>query len=221
MPAQRLSDKPIQVERFDVLGEDSTSVARFVCHLGLAIETPSRVVCGERLEVRHMRPPLENPGWMRVDCCGSATLTVDEANQVQLTLDEIELEYAAVPQRPNQREQFVVHPHVKPWLAKDGTVQWLRFSCVGLVIMSYEEANIKLVDEESLEPVDANRLDAAYPDLAPIRELSSRLREHLGIPGEGPWPVMLPGYVLHALDRDAEAIRQLPHKPAATQSVFP
>lgn len=221
MPSQRLAEKPVPMQRFDVVREDSDSRPGFVRHVGLAVEAKKGLVSGDCVAVCHMGPPLENPGSMPAHCCGSAALTVDEANRVKLYLDEIDAEYAAAPQRPSRLTQYVVHPHVKPWLAKDGTVQWLRFSCVGLAVESYREADIPLVAEESLEPVAAETLDAAYPDLAPIQDRSPVLREDLGIPGEGPWPVMLPGYVLHALDRDAREIRRTPYKPTAAEAFFP
>ena len=220
MPAQRLTDKPVPVAKFDVLGEDSTSLPQFVCHVGLAIETHQQLCVGDQAAIRHMGP-LENPGSLQAHSVGSASLTVDEANQIQLYLDEIECEYAAAPQRPSLRQQYVVHPHVKPWTAKDGTVLWLRFSCVGLVIESYREADIVLVTEEGLESVGPDLLDAAYPRLAPIQKLSPSVRTSLGIPGDGPWTVMLPGYVLHAQDRNEEDIRRTPYKPKGGDARFP
>jgi hypothetical protein len=91
MPAQRLTDKPVPVARFDVLGEDSASLPNFVRHVGMATEPHQRLWFGDQLPARHMGPPLENLGSMQVHSVGSASLTVDEANQVQLYLDEIEL----------------------------------------------------------------------------------------------------------------------------------
>jgi hypothetical protein len=52
MPAQRLTNEPVRVERLDVVGEDSGSVPNFVCHLGLAIETQARLSRGEQVAVR-------------------------------------------------------------------------------------------------------------------------------------------------------------------------
>jgi len=221
MPAQRLTDEPVRLERFDVLGEDSESVPGFVCHVGLAIETKEALSLGEQVSVWHMGPPLENPGSMAANSLGSAVLTVDEANQIQLYLDEIEFEYDAAPRRPNWLQQYVVHPHVKPWCAKDGTPLWLRFSCAGLVIESYGDAGIDLVSQEDIEDMDAEVLDKAYPRFAPVTGLSPRRREYLGIPGKGPWPVLLAGYVLHALDRTAEDIRLAPYQPTLNDATFP
>jgi hypothetical protein len=62
-----------------------------------------------------------------------------------------------------------------------------------------------------------NTLDLAYPGIAH----QSRLREHLGIPGDGPWPVVLAGYVLHALNRTKEDVRRRPYSPSRNDATFP
>jgi len=221
MPAQRLTNRPVRLDRFDAVAEDSQSVVNFVCHVGLALEAHEAICRGEQVAVVHMKPPYQKPGWMAADSVGSAALTVDEANQIELYLDQIESEYDAAARRPDWRQQYVVHPHVKPWCSKDGTPLWLRFSCAGLVIESYREAGIDLVSEERLPSVYPKALDEAYPELAPVREVSSRRREYLGIPGEGPWPVVLAGYVLHALKRTSEEIRHAPYVPSHDDATFP
>ncbi len=222
MPAQRLAAQPIPFERFDVVGQNSDSVRDFVRHLGLSLETRNGVSYGETVAVRHMRPPFENPGEMRAHSIGSATLTVDEANQIKLYLDEVEAEYDAASRRPGPLGQYVIAPHAEPWRAEDGTILWWRYSCVGLVIESYRDANIDLVSgsEADLPLVDLTTLDQAYPDLALTRR-GPRLREGLGIPGDGPWPVVLAGYVLHALNRTKEEIRRGPYTPSRNDATFP
>lgn len=222
MPAHRLAARPIPLERFDVVGEDSDSVPCFVRHLGLSLETRDGISYGETVGVRHMGPPIENAGKMRAHSIGTATLSVDEANQIELSLDEVEAEYDAVPRRPNRRQQYVIVPHVKPWRAKDGTILWRRFSCAGLVIESYREAALDLVSdsEADLPPVDLETLGRAYPDLN-LTRMNPGLREDLGIPGDGPWPVVLAGYVLHALNRTKEDIRRGPYSPSRNDATFP
>jgi len=221
MPAHRLAAQPIPLERFDVIGEDSGSARDFVCHLGLSLDTRNGVSYGDTVTVRHMRPPLESPGKMRADSIGTATLTVDEANQIELYLDEVEAEYDAALRRPHKWQQYVIVPHVKPWRAKDGTILWRRYSCVGLVIESYRDADIDLVSDSDLHPVDLKTLDRAYPGLDLTGRNQSRLREGLGIPGDGSWPVLLAGYVLHALNRTKEEIRRGPYSPSRSDASFP
>ena len=223
MPAHRLVAELIPLERFDVVGQDSGSVRDFVRHLGLSLEARDGISCGETVAVRHMGPPIENPGKMCADSIGTAALTVDEANQIKIYLDEVEAEYDAALLRPNRFQQYVIVPHIKPWLAKDGTILWLRFSCVGFVIESYREADIDLVNDSEgcLWPVYLKTLDQAYPDFHLTQKDQPKLREYLGIPGKGPWRVMLAGYVLHALNRTKDDIRRGPYSPHENDAIFP
>ncbi len=223
MPAHRLAAQPIPLERFDAVGQNSNSFRDFVRHLGLSLDPREGISSGDTVAVRHMGPPIENPGYMRADSIGTATLTVDEANQIKLALDEVENEYDTAPRRPDQLQQYVIVPHVKPWRAKDGTILWQRYSCVGLVIESYRDAEIDLVNdsEADLHPVDLKTLDQAYPDLDLTRKNRPKLREDLGVPGDGPWLVVLAGYVLHALNRSKEDIRSGPYSPSQNDATFP
>ncbi len=223
MPAHRLAAHLIPLGRFDVVGQDSDSVLDFVRHVGLSLETRDAISHGETVAVRHMGPPIENPGKMDAHSIGTAKLTVDEANKIKLSLDEVETEYNTASHRPDRRQQYVIAPHVKPWRAKDGTVLWRRFSCVGLVIESYREADIVLINdsEDDLPPVDLETLDKAYPGLAERRIRQPKVLKHLGIPGDGPWPVVLAGYVLHALNRTEKDIRHEPYGPSRNDATFP
>jgi hypothetical protein len=45
--------------------------------------------------------------------------------------------------------------------------------------------------------------------------------EAYGIPGEGPWPVVLAGYVINALVRPEEEIRRVPHTARLGDEFFP
>lgn len=47
------------------------------------------------------------------------------------------------------------------------------------------------------------------------------MRETYGIPGDGPWPVVLAGYVINSLDRSEEDIRRDPHAARAGDEYFP
>ena len=41
------------------------------------------------------------------------------------------------------------------------------------------------------------------------------------IPGDGPWPVVLAGYVLNSLNRDEDEIRSAPYNATAGDEFFP
>jgi hypothetical protein len=59
-----------------------------------------------------------------------------------------------------------------------------------------------------------------HPSFAGLLD-SDRMREELGIPGDGPWRVVLAGYVMNALDRPESAIRSLRYSPRPGDEFFP
>ena len=146
-------------------------------------------------------------------------LRTDDILQIQIFIDDRAAEYDAANIRQDQRAQYCVLPHVEPFEEPDGTVTYWKFSCAGFVIEAYRYAGLDLVvtDQGRIPPVGLRLLDAAYPGVA----ASPRLRAYFKLHGDGPWNVVLAGYVLNALDRPADAIRREPHQPALGDAFFP
>jgi hypothetical protein len=89
-------------------------------------------------------------------------------------------------------------------------------------LRAYREAGIELVDcnPDRLPLVSLDVLFQAYPDRED--QLHRPLvRRRLGLDGAGPWPAVLAGYVLNALDRTADDIRTAPHTVQAGDEFFP
>jgi hypothetical protein len=89
--------------------------------------------------------------------------------------------------------------------------RYRRYSCAGFVLDAHLQVEIELVetDEASLPEVGRDEIGAAYPELA---RMDDQRRTWLGIPGDGPWRVLLAGYVLHALNRPTDKIRSEPYR---------
>ena len=173
------------------------------------------------LPVVHMQPPLQRLGQCHANCVGAAGLTADEQLQIGVFADEVELEYAAVHQgKPWQ--QYVISPHVAEERRDDQTVVFRRFSCAGFVVEAYREAGVDVLrtDDDRLPAVSLDELKTQYPAFAESLA-SSRLRQKLGIPGDGPWRVVLAGYVLNALARSEDEIRSEPDSASAGDGFFP
>ena len=192
MPAQRVGKNAVAIGRFDVVGQDAAATPEFIGHIALARERATNYRATEPLNVVHMRPPLEQAGQCRANCVGSAGLTADEEQQIAVFSDEIQSEYLAA--QVNTRSQYVISPHVKEVRSDDGTIVCYRFSCAGFVIEAYREAGIDVLAfaDEDLPPVSLDALKTQYPRLAGLLD-SDRIREELGIPGDGPWRVVLAG----------------------------
>jgi len=148
-------------------------------------------------------------------------LTVDEQLQLRLFSEEVESEYEAA-RLGSFRGQYVICPHVKEVRREDQTVVYRRFSCVGFVLEAYREAQIDLLrtNVALLPLVGLDALKVQYPVFAPLLN-SPRVRAEFGIGGDGPWPVVLAGYVINALDRPETAIRSTPYRATAGDEFFP
>jgi len=219
MTARRVDNTEFGIARFDVLGRDSESAPRFVRHLALSNEAHTALKVGTEVAFTHMRPPLRIGSDKRtVDCAGSVPLKADEIRQIGVFIDELDQEYKA--QRARPRDQYVIRPHVVPFRDR-GTVLFQRFSCAGFVIEAHREAGIDLLqtDDASLPRIDLATLRNAYPD-AGARLDDPAFRAENKLDGDGPWPVVLPGHVLHSLKRDVAAIRAAPHRASQGEEFF-
>lgn len=168
--------------------------------------------------VYHMGPPLVAGEKSAAERFAKPTCRADIASDVALDTEEREAidDWLAQVEKQNRDgvkpfQQYVVHPHFK-WVRSPETGRRIRcrFSCAGFVIECYRAADILLLDTDAeLPEVDERTLRAAYPDLArlenrepPIKDrFGFKNREDLGIAGNGPWRVILAGYLFHSLKR--------------------
>jgi hypothetical protein len=220
MPAQRLGTEAVRVLEFDVLGVDAANSPEFIRHVGLADREYPEVSVGTALAMVHMRPPLET-GFASgpITSVGTAALTADEISQMRVFVDNLESEYTAAKAR-DARSQYCIAPHVRPYQS-DGTLVCYQFNCGGFVIEAYRYTGIDLLEtsEDTLPLIPLDVLTRQYPDYA--RALQKPLtRGRLGIAGDGPWPVVLAGYLLNALNRDESEIRSSPYRARAGDEFF-
>jgi len=225
MPAHRLTELGSAISRSDVVAFDAKGARHFLQHTALAARDYQSVKAGDDVSVNHMGPPLERDGQSVVDVSGTDELNDDELNQIDLFIDELHGEQQAQMQRKGSKRDmfpdYIVHPHTD--YSPDGSFR--RFSCTGYVVEAYAEAGIDLIDIGSVPPANLQTLTRAYPDLERLARLRRRdgvpSRQDLGLEGEWPWPVLLPGYLLHSLARDTDAIREESYFPIAGDECFP
>ena len=217
MSATRLGANPIAIRRFDVIGEDGTG-EDVIRHVGLAAEASDGIHANTMVLVHHMGPPLARDGEMHAHVRGQLELTDDEQNQIKVFVDEHAPEGQA-EERTGALRRYVVRPHADWLREEDGTPVCRRFSCAGFVIEAYAEADLPLVvtDEGSLPPVSRDALTPIYPQLRDHPAVARKV----GLGGDGPWPVVMPGYIFHSLARDEDTIRREPHTPVAGNEKFP
>lgn len=225
MPSYRVNRSTVSLDHFDVVGNDGGE-AGFIGHVGLASTTDSQDVA--RIAVLDMGPPLHGHGsghHIRGDVIGSAVLTDDEAQKIRTFVDRHANEHLLFSQFSVSQllklapQMYCVVPHTSPLYEDNGRYARTRFSCAGFVLETYKSARVKLLNLDGLPLVDMGVVAAAYPQTRLI-ERGIINAEGLGLGGDGPWRVLLCGYLFHSLNREADAIRDEAYTPSITDRHF-
>ncbi len=219
MPAEKLPSGPptrsVTAPAYSIVGMYSEPTEkRFVRHVAILAEESS-LESGKRAAVWHMGPPLVSGERTKKRIHGAQIESVHLSGRVPLDLDQMEgikdwleeVDKESAPEDPFKR--YLVRPHCVWHIAPEtDRPLYRRFSCVGFVLECYKSVDIDLVntEESDLPEVDFETLVKAYPGLGRDELLLQRAmrgvtRDDLGIAGEGPWRIVLAGYVFHALER--------------------
>ena len=220
-------------ERFPehtVVGVYSDNQKYFVRHVAMLarnVEFPTDI----EVQVWHMGPPLVADEESETTPKANLTTRVDIVSDISLSIPELNsmknwranVNKQRRPRLPFQ--QYIVKPHMKWERSEKGRKLYQRFSCSGFVLECYKEAEITLIDGDATLPeIDEQVLSVAYPDLVGIENMKPALqarlgfkgREDLGLEGNGPWQIVLPGYLFHSLQRaSADKPRPDPHVPTS------
>ncbi|MBL9104793.1 MAG: hypothetical protein JNL82_27865 [Myxococcales bacterium] len=195
--------------RFDVVGQRDEQ-SGVIPHVGL-LRDSTELWSGREVEVLDMssRPRLDPPGRFKVAVAGTLELTRDEQDGIEEWLAELLprvsiCTYVALPAARRHRDPV------------SGQISRWEFSCAGLVDSAYQAAGIHLVDQDDLPALE--RKDAVVIWAGGRENLFDRLAAGFGLDGAGPWSVLLPGHILHALSLGRAA---LPYRPSAVDRLFP
>ena len=209
---------------FSIIGSYAADVKSFVDHAALLSKEQCIKACSNA-PVYHVMPPIVAGEISATHPKAESTTDAHLAANISLTPSELNAMknwFANIDKqdRPMRFDKhYVLVPHTKWEIGKEkGRRAHQRFSCVGFVIECYRAAEIDLLDTNGeLPEVDKITLLSAYPDFANIKN-NERLSEDLGVPGEGPWRVVLPGYVFHSTCRASEANpRPSPYLPSSQE----
>lgn len=218
MTSHRPTGTRIVTAIFDVVGSDGQQVG-LIRHVGMATKSGSRA--RNIVDVIEMCPPLHGNGQMQANAIGTARLSEDEWRRIQDFVDRHIIEHAAIQTVTREKLPtiYCILPHAKLHEEVDERYPRTRFSCAGFVFEAYRRARIILVDVTDLPPVDLQTIQNAYPDMASFLE-RAEVRDSLGLVGDGPWQVLLCGYLFHALNRNHSTIRNTPYTPVVADRVF-
>ncbi len=226
MPSYRVALGSVTLAMFDVVGRDGDEPA-FIGHAGLADSAGSHNAA--KISVLDMGPPLHGqgtPGHMSADVVGSATLTDDEVKKITNFINRHAsehrsfLEFSRTELINAAPKMYIVRPHAKPFDEEDGRYARMRFSCAGFVLEAYRKARIRFLDSKALPSVEMDDIRLCYPLEIRLMEDGKVTPEDLGLEGDGPWPVLLCGYLFHALNRDAGTVRSEQYVPTIADRHF-
>lgn len=216
MPAVALTSEDEPLGRFFVIGE-RYGLDGFVHHVALHADT-TEITHGQAVDVVHMGPPLDTSGTMNAHVAGNVPLTLGEVAEMEVWIAKIEDEYEHA--HAGKFHQYVIHPTSEDFRDPiTGVRRYRRFSCAGFVLDAHRHVEIDLLDldETVLPEVSEDTIVSAYPWVA---RLSLERRARLGLRGDGPWRVVLAGYVLHSLNRSSDNIRAEPYQARPSDSHF-
>jgi hypothetical protein len=79
------------------------------------------------------------------------------------------------------------------------------------VIEAYADAGLELIDTGNLPVASLAHVERAYPELRRVAESKQAVRDRLGfrgldelgLEGDGPWQIALPGYLFHSCDQNS------------------
>jgi hypothetical protein len=226
VPSYRVVGPTLSLSIFDVVGQDGDE-PDFIGHTGLAESASTEQVAN--VPVLDMGPPLHGqggPAHVTANVVGRAILNDDEVRKIKTFVDRHANEHLVFLQLSTRQllnaapHMYCIHPHESPLHEDDGRYSRTRFSCAGFVFEAYKKARITFVDTNALPMVDLTVVRLAYPRQVRWMEMGRISSEALGIQGSGPWPVLLCGYLFHALNRGVDVIRHEPYAPSAADRYF-
>ncbi len=244
MPGKRLeSDEAVELPKFAVVGAYSAaSGTAFVQHVAILREKCD-VAFGDEVAVWHTAPPIvagDRTSGASPEAFDASPvhvvaylddLSASDVQAIETSLADIDAQtpllsvscVESVPRANLQgcRSHYTAHPPVE-WVrdAKTGRRRYRKFSCSGFVVECYMGAGIVLVEPEDdrLPDVDLPMLRQGYGEMID----NPGRRSMIGLNGDGPWRILLAGYVVHAAARDSRDVREKPYCPSDTDAaLFP
>jgi len=216
------SDTAQNCGKYSIVGKYATRP--FVKHAVLLKADTALLFGTDNVLVWHIGPPLvagtkttaaaaEKNRKTTIHIVGFLNLDADDIEGIETWLTDVDKEDR--PPGLSLTEilaQYRVSPPIHWVRAENDTPLYRQFSCVGFVLDCYRFIGINLIDDsraENLPEVTIDMVVAAYGPVARKEDY----REKFGIPGTGPWRIVLAGYLFHSLNRDTDVIRRIPHVP--------
>lgn len=197
-------------KRLEVVGSYG-AVSHAVGHVALlAADAELGPATGTSVYQMGKRLEIDPPTSMNVDAVAWLPLSATEEQQIDVWLDDMKTRtarctYLAFPDAGTRADPIT------------GNVTGFTFSCAGFVRTAYRDgAGLDLTGPQGTWPeVDAATVRAVWA--IPV-DAERRVLDFVGLSGPGPWRILLPGYLMHAL---SVGRYRLPYTPSPTDVSFP
>jgi hypothetical protein len=213
MPVQRLGSHG--GTRFDLIGHCHGG-GEDVTHVGL-LATASDVTAGGNVAGLQMGAKLyvEPPTNIVAHIAGTLPLSREQAEGLEEWIAEVRTLAAVCVYIALPAAEFVSD-------SQSGRRKHWKFSCAGFVETAYSAgAGVRLVVDETklplLELTTVKRIWAPVLNILEDEKLQRKFLDKYGLKGNGPWKVLVPGYLLHALQR---RVNDLPYTPVPEDVKF-
>ncbi|NQV26715.1 MAG: hypothetical protein HQ518_20375 [Rhodopirellula sp.] len=215
-----------------MIGTYAETPPRFVRHVALLRE-PTEVTGGAAVAVYESAPPVfASPD--SAERLANAHVVSDLA--LRTSESEAMTNWLARVATENRSfapifQQYKIKPHME-WVRASETNRRIRrrFSCAGFVLEAYRAAEIQLVHPNVPFPAASDeQLKHAYSNLFDLEAANPQVRKRigfidradLGLTGDGPWSVLLPGYLFHAGSKaTADIPRPAPFAPTVVAEAY-
>jgi len=202
--------------QYSVVGQDASDNGD-VKHVGI-LSNDEDLQRHQQVLVFEMVPPKHRVGTpngrMLAHAVGYLNLAPEERRKFMHWLDDLKTRSVVCT--------YHVLPSRRDTIDSSGRGQYTEYSCAGFVATGYREgAGVSLVVEEGALPaVDRALTEQIWerPFMNYPKEQRDAKMKQYGLSGEGPWQVLLPGYLLHALNQARSA---LPYTPGQSDWKFP
>lgn len=209
MPATRLNkNTSTPIEQYWVCAKESHP-QNFVIHVGLSSEMQNANY-GDEISWTHMAPPFQQNGICEVNIIA----WIDLSDEDRDTITDFVALYKEEIEKVRWKTQYIIFPCQSP-ASPDRSYR--QFSCVGFVLEVYKMIGLTLLDE-TFVPERTLEYLCKYYQVPNMR--NPEYRAKFGLHGDGPWPVVLPGYVLNSFNRSDKEIREKPFRPGESDAYF-
>lgn len=197
----------VDLHACDVLGDRESL---HVNHVAISVGPQTDVRRGSAARAAHMMPPLSETEPVRTHVVGRMAMSDADRRDI---LDWIANQTRALAKTPPALQYRLLGGDAVDSMTQKERRR--RFSCATFVQCCFREGiGVELVDEAALPPTPETTLRRVWG-----RDEQIRLARATGLRGEGPWPILLPAHLLHALDRDDP--RATPYVPREDDWDFP